>query len=89
MARAVELAQNMEAAHKNSQAMKASSLPLGKIERLSKEKQCYHCGSVGHAGYECRFRDTLCHQCGKKGHLARVCRGSSRQGGGEVVTLGG
>ena len=86
LARAVELAQGMEAAHQNTQFMKGKAEgTIGKVtheqkstsssdkQEQSKKKKCYRCGKHGHAAADCTFKDSKCHKCGKKGHIAKVC----------------
>ena len=86
LARAVELAQGMEAAHQNTQLLKGKTEgAISKVtheQRLtsnsdkpeqSKKKKCYRCGKHGHAAADCTFKDSKCHECGKKGHIAKVC----------------
>ena len=87
LARAVELAQGMEAAHQNTQLMKGkaegtiskvsheqkSTGNSDKQEQCKKKKPCYRCGKPGHAASDCTFKDSKCHKCGKKGHIAKVC----------------
>ena len=88
LARAVEIAQSMEAAHKNAQALKGPELPVRRLEKLPRErgeverkargqggkKPCYRCGQRGHLPHECGFKEATCHKCKKRGHIAKVCR---------------
>ena len=85
LAWAVEIAQSMEAAHKNAQALKAPELPVRRLEKLPRErgdverkargqggrKPCYRCGQRGHLPHECSFREATCHKCKKRGHIAK------------------
>ena len=89
LAKAVEIAQSMEAADHNAQQLKGDDLRVAQVRRRhvqqrpaqaenqenpdNQRKPCYHCGGRSHAQRECRFKDVLCHNCGKKGHLAKVC----------------
>ena len=86
LAKAVEMAQAMEAAEINAQQLKGrvehheeQVLPkcgkaeVDRIGRASGPFSCHRCGSRNHEGGECRFKDITCHNCGKKGHLAKVC----------------
>ena len=79
LARAVEIAQGMEAAHQNTQLMKGkmegaisrvtreqnSTNSSDKQEQHKKKKPCYRCGKQGHSA---TFKDSKYHKCGKKGH---------------------
>ena len=40
---------------------------------------CPRCGTEGHSGSVCRFKDKHCNYCKKKGHIARVCRKRMKQ----------
>ena len=85
--RAVELAQGMEAVHRNTQLMKGrpegtisrvfhdqkSTGNSGKREQSKRKKPCYCCGKAGHAPSDCTFKDSNSHTCGGKGHIAKVC----------------
>jgi len=78
LARAVQIAQGMEAAHKNAQSFKGRDLPVGRVERqprirgqrgrssdsgfISTDKQ----GNSAAAGKPC-------HRCGKTGHGQHEC----------------
>ena len=89
LAKAVEIAQSMEAADHNAQQLKGDDLRVAQVRRRHVQQRpaqaenqenpdnqrnpCYHCGGRSHAQRECRFKDVLCHNCGKKGHLAKVC----------------
>ena len=95
LAKALEIAQSMEAADRNTQRLKGNSEPqrISDIRRDnthgSGSKQCFRCGSDSHRSHECRHLETVCKACGKKGHLARVCRSShrSQQGLPSPLTL--
>ena len=84
LAKALEIAQSMEAADRNTQRLKGSSEPqrISDIRRdnthRSGSKQCFRCGSDSHRSHKCRHLETVCKACGKKGHLVRVCRSSRR-----------
>ena len=95
LTQAVKIAQSMEAAHKNAQALKGLELPVRRLEKLTRDrsdverkargqggrKPCYHCGQRGHLPHECGFREATCHKCKKKGHivLCKVCRSAQTQ----------
>ena len=79
---AIEIAQGMEAATRQSTELKlqaASGQPQNHdIQLLAKptaklRKKCYHCGRTGHLPLICHFRDQKCRKCGKLGHIAKVC----------------
>ena len=83
LAKALEIAQSMEAADRNTQRLKGSTEPqrISDIRRDthgsgSRVFTCYRCGRDNHKSHECRHLGTVCKACGKKGHLARVCRSS-------------
>ena len=91
LARAVKVAQGMEAAHKNTQTLKSPELQVGKLEKIQQprriletskpdghagSKPCYHCGRMGHLPRACGFKEVVCHKCHKRGHLAKVCKSS-------------
>lgn len=67
-ARAIEIAQGMEAADQRTKEMHGASPSVLQV----REKACYRCGKV-HEG-KCRFLTATCHKCGKVGHIASVCR---------------
>ena len=80
-ARALELAQSIEAAEKNARQLKGESLATGdSILSTGAEKgtTCYRCGRC-HDERTCKYKDATCHKCGKPGHIAPVCRSSSRK----------
>ena len=73
LARAVELAQGMEAAHQNTQLMKRKAEGIitkvsheqkstGNSDKQKKKKPCYCCGKPGHAASDCTFKDSKCHK---------------------------
>ena len=72
ISKAIELAQYMEAAHKNAQAMKTPAMSVAAVEMPRRHvnspranggppsagnKPCHRCGSEGHSGSECSFRE--------------------------------
>ena len=79
--KAVELAQGLEAAAKNSCEMQATSQVTGQhseeVHAVSYKKTefvCYRCGQSGHGPAHCTFRTAQCHKCGKIGHIKRMCQ---------------
>lgn len=84
LAKALEVAQAMEAAQKNSLQFKDLSVGCVKLDpKVSQvaEKQvtpcrnaCYRCGMNNHVANKCKFIDATCYCCGKMGHIAPVCR---------------
>ena len=86
-ARAVELAQCLEQADKDSKSFKtAEAVPVQKLSQTQRRKSgatqgprnstksCYRCGRTNHNPSECHFIDATCNSCGKKGHISPVCR---------------
>ena len=77
--RAIEVAQSMEAAERNTQQLKGGEVSVHSVESatISERKgevECYRCGRRNHSHRECRFKEADCHNCGRKGHIARMCR---------------
>ena len=78
-AKALEIAQGIEAADKNARELKGQSVASPGGESLhfagaaADMKSCYRCGRH-HDARSCKFRDATCHKCGKCGHIAPVCR---------------
>ena len=86
--RAVELAQCMEQAEKNSKVLStAEPFPVQAISGPRKQKHaavthgqrqstksCYRCGRTNHDATQCRFINATCNFCEKKGHIAPACR---------------
>ena len=85
LAKAVDLAQSLEAASKSAQTLKGTTdLAVGLMERKKARspvegRACHRCGKTSHLAPQCNFKDATCHTCGKKGHLARVCRSGRQQ----------
>ena len=85
LSRAVEISRGMEAAEKNTKALKRASLPVETIEGavegvavdvgrvVPKSGPCHRCGKTNHSSVNCRFAQATCFSCGKKGHIAPVC----------------
>ena len=81
VARALEIAQSIEAADKNSRELKGSDVTLQdslKFAGASKLRPCHRCGRR-HDAKTCKFRDAECHKCGKTGHIAPVCRSTPKK----------
>ena len=86
--KALELSQGMEAAEKNSKALKGTEAAVKKLSIPLKNSRgensttpkstCYRCGRGNHNARSCRFADATCHKCGKKGHIAPVCRSAKK-----------
>ena len=87
--RALELAQGMEMADKNSRELQthtSAELLTAGSEGVCKVTSgadarltpCYRCGKSNHQPATCRFKTASCHNCGKVGHLQRVCRNKKR-----------
>ena len=83
-ARAVELAEGMEAAESETQQWHASpdTANIRKVTQHSSPSQprtsCYCCGGR-HLSSDCRFKEAVCHFCQKKGHIAKVCKSKKRE----------
>ena len=77
LARAMELAQGMEAADKNTRALRGTEAAIKYVtpsENSSQRRKCYRCARTGHEAKNCRFATATCLACGKKGHIAPACR---------------
>ena len=80
--KAMEIAQGMEAATKQSSELRTPSGSVAgnpDIQFTTTGKACYRCGSKGHPQEKCYFKTQKCNNCSKKGHIAKVCRVSPRQ----------
>ena len=75
--RAVEIAQGMEAAARDTLQLKGSEGVVHVVNRKL-EKPSYRCGRSNHAPASCKFREAVCHVCGKKGHIAPACRSKKK-----------
>ena len=75
-AKAVEMAQGLEAAERNARKLQARARgnPVnrvsqkGEIAATSKplEKACYRCGGTGHTPNNCKFRNATCRRCRRR-----------------------
>ena len=73
--KAVEIAQGMETAERNTKSLKPR-LPVVQTVTASggdSKVPCFRCGRPYHSPSNCRFVQATCHNCGKKGHIAPVC----------------
>ena len=83
LAKALEIAQGMEAAEANAKRLKgdAESVHIMRphVAQASAAqlpaKPCYRCGGTSHFASTCRFKEAICHKCKKRRHIARACRG--------------
>ena len=81
LATAIEIAQGMEAASKQTTELRAASGQsqsheiqlVSRTAAVKSKKKCYCCGRAGHLPSVCHFRDQKCRSCGKIGHIAKVC----------------
>ena len=89
LAKAIEIAQSVEATEMNSLKLKGGAtmdvmrvVPDPPRKKVEKKGACKRCGNKGHQPWECRYKDSKCHKCHKVGHLAKVCRskGTEKQG---------
>ena len=81
--KAMEIAQGMETADRNSKAFKGTEIAVKKLHSNpprsgGSQQACYRCNRPGHSAGTCRFKDSECHACGKKGHIAPACRSKPR-----------
>ena len=78
--KALEIAQGMEAAEKDSKEIKATPSE-SQVHRVTQQQkpQCHRCLGVGHTGAVCRYKNLRCNKCKKIGHIARACRTQSPQ----------
>ena len=75
-ARAVEIAQGIEAVERDTIQLHASGTGVAgtAVGKMNLSHACHHCGRKNHTLKDCRYQDSVCHKCQKKGHLASVCR---------------
>ena len=83
-AQALEIAQGMEAAERDTIQLHANGTGVvgTAVGKIDLSRACHHCGRKNHSPKDCRYQDSVCHKCHKKGHLALVCR-SKKQLEGE------
>ena len=85
--KAVEIAQGMEAAARDTQLFKNNGGAINKFTHANRQqkadamgkpekphKPCYRCGKSNHTATQCKFREATCHKCQRKGHIASVCK---------------
>ena len=85
-ARAVELAVNMETAHRDAQQLRKCEEVTASVHKV-KEKQkwgshikqdgCYRCKGKNHSAAECYYKHAKCHKCDKVGHIQKACRSAA------------
>lgn len=88
--KALELAQSIEAAEKDTGALRAGVKGTGATgagevhftKKTGSSSVCYRCGG-DHLATSCKFKGVECHRCKKKGHIARVCRSSKEASKGQ------
>ena len=87
MATAIEIAQGMEAATKQTLELRAVSgqSENQEIHAVHKsvtkpKKKCYCSGQIGHLPSVCHFKDQKCRYCGKFGHIAKACNSQGDSG---------
>ena len=79
LARVLEIAQGMEAAERNTKALKGSEAAVHKMntqrgpatQRLPTWVPCYRCGRTNHDPRDCRHCESVCDFCNKKGCMQR------------------
>ena len=92
--KALELAQSLEAAARNTKEIQngvgikangrtGSSQDNPRTEPIgSVSTNAFHrCGKVGHLSWQCSFKNAKCHNCGKVGHIKKACRNKLNSGG--------
>ena len=76
--KAMDIAQAMEAADRNTRAFKPQQTqPILHMRNYHsptqrERKACYRCGRTNHNEENCKFKESTCHRCGKLGHIARA-----------------
>ena len=75
---AVEIAQGMEVAARDTQLFKSNGGAINKVSQVHKQngvdkvklpKPCFRCGKNNHTAVQCKFKDASCCKCQKKGIL--------------------
>ena len=78
-AKAMEIAQGMEAADRHSKSLKTSEPAIRAfMSHSTSHSPCYHCGRTNHTPASCTFKDAVCHYCKNKGHIAPACRAKQK-----------
>ena len=83
-AKALELAMNMETAHRDVQQLRKGDSTTASVHKVkekqrhypSAQKECYRCKGKNHSASDCYFKDSKCHKCNKTGHIQKACRAS-------------
>ena len=75
--RALEIAQNLETASQNAQALQGQppvqpETVTHDIGKLTGTQTCFCYGKGSHPPAKCKFKEAKCHQCGKVGHSKPV-----------------
>ena len=74
-AKAVEIAQAMEAADKNAREFHSTESGIKRVSTSPSSAKKYHrCNRTGHSPNRCKFKEATCHKCKGKGHIAPACR---------------
>ena len=78
LAKAIDMAQKMETAEKNTKDLKETAAnPVLNVSSpnspLRARRPCFRCRRANHDAQHCKFRDATCHSCGKTGHIAPAC----------------
>ena len=93
--KALELAQSLEAAARNTKEIQngvgikangrtgSSQNNPPRTEPVGRVaiNACHRCGKVGHLSWQCSFKNAKCHNCGKVGHIKKACRNKLNSGG--------
>ena len=82
LTKAMNLAQSMERAQKDSRDIQSPrgsnvTLPREGTYSVVPRKQCYRCLGTGHAPTDCHFKSAKCNKCHKTGHIAKYVRQES------------
>jgi len=85
--RALKVAQILETAAQNTQALQETTQPMGVFRAITQSKvhkfttgnscdqvpTCFRCGKSNHTPVKCKFKDAKCLNYGKVGHIKPVC----------------